>query len=56
MRLAGSFQGLPKPDADRYPTDAGDSHWKFTQLTVSLDDVKRNFRRYDLFDSAEPGV
>jgi O-methyltransferase len=47
---ADSFHGLPKPDAARYPADAGDLHWTRIELAVSLDEVKRNFARYGLLD------
>jgi O-methyltransferase len=47
---ADSFQGLPKPDPERYPADAGDILWSVPQLAVSLEDVQRNFRRYGLLD------
>jgi O-methyltransferase len=49
--LADSFQGLPKPDPDRYPADSGDRFWKAGALAVPLEEVKENFRRYDLLDS-----
>lgn len=48
--LADSFRGLPKPDASKYPADAGDPHWTFEELAVSVDTVKENFRRYGLLD------
>jgi O-methyltransferase len=48
--VADSFQGLPRPDAARYPADAGDPHWSFAPLAVSLDQVKANFERYGLLD------
>jgi O-methyltransferase len=47
---ADSFQGVPKPDAARYPADAGDRLWTYPQLAVSLEEVKRNFARYGLLD------
>jgi O-methyltransferase len=47
---ADSFQGLPKPDAEAYPADEGDSHWTKQELAVSLDQVKANFSRYGLLD------
>ncbi len=47
---ADSFAGLPKPDAERYPQDAGDQHYAAPELAVSLDDVKENFSRYGLLD------
>jgi O-methyltransferase len=49
--VADSFQGLPRPDPQRYPVDAGDRHWELAAyLAVSLEDVKRNFERYGLLD------
>ncbi len=49
--LADSFQGLPKPDAVRYPADAGDRFWRVTAAAVSLEEVKANIRAYGLLDS-----
>ena len=48
--VADSFQGLPKPDVDRYPADEGDIHSTYRQLAVSADDVRKNFQKYDLLD------
>jgi O-methyltransferase len=49
--VADSFQGLPQPDPERYPADAGDRHWELASyLGVPLDVVQQNFRRYDLLD------
>ena len=48
--LADSFQGLPPPNDDEYPADAGDLHHTIDELAVSLDEVRQNFRRYDLLD------
>jgi len=48
--VADSFAGLPKPDAERYPADAGDRHWMYGELAVSLDQVRANFDRYGLLD------
>jgi O-methyltransferase len=47
---ADSFEGLPKPDPERYPADEGDRHWTFPQLTVSQEEVEANFARYGLLD------
>ena len=38
--VADSFEGLPKPDAERYPADANDRHWTHPQLAVSLEQVR----------------
>jgi len=48
--VADSFRGLPAPDADRYPGDAGDHHHAVPFLAVPLERVKENFRRYGLLD------
>jgi O-methyltransferase len=48
--VADSFQGLPKPDAEKYPADAGDRTWTFDQLAIGVEQVKANFARYGLLD------
>ncbi len=48
--VADSFRGLPPPDPERYPADAGDTHHAMTQLAVSLAEVKHNFAKYGLLD------
>ena len=49
--VADSFQGLPKPNADKYAADAGDEHWTHSDyLAVSLEQVQANFRRFGLLD------
>lgn len=47
---ADSFEGLPKPDAGRYPADRGDRCWTFNDLAVSLEQVRTNLDRYGLLD------
>ena len=47
---ADSFEGLPAPDAARYPADAGDTFHKQTGLAVGVEQVKHNFERYGLLD------
>lgn len=48
--VADSFEGLPKPDADKYKADAGDKHFKKEELAISLETVKQNFEKYGLLD------
>lgn len=48
--LADSFEGLPPPDEEKYPDDAGDTFYTFPELRVSLEQVKRNFEKYHLLD------
>jgi len=47
--VADSFEGLPKPDT-RFSADAGDQHHLRKELAISVEDVRDNFRRYDLLD------
>jgi O-methyltransferase len=46
--VADSFAGLPPPDTENYPHDAGITLHRFPQLAVSLERVQENFRRYGL--------
>jgi O-methyltransferase len=48
--LADSFAGLPPPDPDNYPADAGSDFHKYPELAVPLDEVKRNFAKFGLLD------
>jgi O-methyltransferase len=48
--LADSFCGLPPPDAQTYPDDAGDPLHTFDDLAVPLEVVRANFAAYDLLD------
>ena len=48
--VADSFKGLPTPNPEKYPADAGDRHHTFTQLAVSLEEVQGNFAKYGLLD------
>ena len=50
--LADSFEGLPTPNVDAYPSDAGYDLTGFAQLAVSVEDVRENFRRYGLLDES----
>jgi O-methyltransferase len=48
--VADSFEGLPVPDAERYPADDG-LDWSHVEvLKVDADAVRANFARYDLLD------
>jgi O-methyltransferase len=49
--VADSFEGLPKPDAAKYPADKGDTHHIHAYLAVSKDEVENNFRKYGLLDN-----
>jgi hypothetical protein len=48
--VADSFEGLPLPNAEKYPADRGDRLHEFKELAVSLDQVKSNFTKYGLLD------
>lgn len=48
--VADSFQGVPPPDAARYPADAGDTTFEVDLLAVSEEAVRANFERYGLLD------
>lgn len=48
--VADSFEGMPVPDPDKYPADAQLDFSDVERLTVSIDDARRNFRRYGLLD------
>jgi O-methyltransferase len=48
--VADSFQGLPEPDAERYPADAPDLNYTAEELAIPLDEVRANFERYGLLD------
>ena len=41
--LADSFEGLPLPDVEKYPFDAGDEFHKFPELSISLEQVKQQY-------------
>jgi hypothetical protein len=47
---ADSFEGLPRPNENKYPADRGDRFHSFDQLKVSLEQVMENFRQYELLD------
>src|SRR5581483_8243445 len=48
--VADSFAGLPPPDPDRFPEDSGATFHLDSRLSISLDQVRENFRRYGLLD------
>ncbi|MDR4985763.1 macrocin O-methyltransferase [Bacillus cereus] len=49
--VADSFQGLPAPNVEKYPQDQGDTLYTIDYLRVSLEEVQRNFQKYDLLDN-----
>lgn len=48
--VADSFEGLPRPDAVRYPADKRNKLHAFKELAISEADVRRNFAAYGLLD------
>lgn len=48
--VADSFEGLPKPDYEKYPADKGDRHYVHSYLAVSKEEVENNFKKYGLLD------
>jgi hypothetical protein len=48
--VADSFAGLPPPNPDRYPADAGDTLYMAEQLAIPLEQVQVNFAAYGLLD------
>jgi O-methyltransferase len=49
--VADSFEGLPKPNPEKYPADAGDQHHTYNPVSaISLEEVKSNFEKYGLLD------
>jgi O-methyltransferase len=48
--VADSFAGLPPPNPERYPADAGSILHKIGLIAVSLEEVKKNFAKYDMLD------
>lgn len=50
VHVADSFQGLPPPDPDNYPADAGSNFHTYKDLAISREEVEEIFRRYGLLD------
>jgi len=48
--LCDSFEGLPPPDPEKYPSDSGSECHTYTALSVPLETVKKNFSRFHLLD------
>jgi len=46
--VADSFEGLPPPDAEKWPLDKGAKHHNRKDLAISLEEVRANFERFDL--------
>ncbi len=49
--VADSFEGLPKPDEKKYIADKGDAFYKVTDLAIPMEEVKKNFEKYNLLDN-----
>jgi O-methyltransferase len=48
---ADSFQGLPPPNPGKFPADRDLDLHRFPELSVGLEEVRENFRRYGLLDA-----
>lgn len=48
--VADSFKGLPSPNPKQFPLDVGCNLWSNPKLSISLEEVKKNFANYDLLD------
>lgn len=48
--VADSFEGLPLPDAEKYPDDKNDTHHMDDNMKVSLETVQANFQKFGLLD------
>ena len=48
--VADSFEGLPKPNAEKFPQDAGLRLHAVPGLAVSMEEVMANFQEYGLLD------
>lgn len=47
---ADSFAGVPPPNVQKYPLDAGNNFSDYPELAIPLEQVQENFRRYGLLD------
>ena len=48
---ADSFEGLPRPDEEKYTADKGDNHYTLSSvLAISEEQVRYNFEKYGLLD------
>jgi O-methyltransferase len=47
---ADSFEGLPTPNVEKYPADRDFDLSMYRSLSVSLEEVRANFRRFRLLD------
>lgn len=48
--LCDSFEGLPSPNVNLFPADANSTFHEYPELSVSIDQVKENFEKFNLLD------
>jgi len=48
--VADSFEGVPKPNVDKFPADKGSDLHTYDELKIGLEEVKSNFKMYDVLD------
>jgi hypothetical protein len=49
--VADSFEGVPPPNPEKYPDDAGIHLNQLSELAISLEKVQAHFKRYGLLDN-----
>jgi len=49
--VVDSFEGLPKPDPEKYPDDKNDTHYLDENMKASLETVKENFKKFNCLDN-----
>lgn len=49
--VADSFEGLPPPNPLKYPADADLNLYLYKELAIPLEQVKANFKKYNLLDN-----
>ncbi len=45
-----SFEGLPPPNPEKYPQDEGQPFHLFKELSIPLEEVQGNFKKFNLLD------
>ena len=48
--VADSFEGLPPPNSEKFPADAGATFHEYDDLAVTEEQVRRNFAKFGLLD------
>ena len=48
--VADSFEGLPKPNVDKFSEDKGSDLYTYDELKIGFEEVQRNFKMYNVLD------